>query len=88
MTQPSILSHLASLFTPQTENLATEALAFVLGYSEAARGAVAELAIGLGALLPSDLTYATQATQEDGKRPDLAGKDGEGRVRLLVEAKF
>ena len=30
----------------------------------------------------------TQVTYEDGTRPDMAGYDGDGRKRLLVESKF
>lgn len=88
MTQATVLSHLATRFSVQTENLATEALAFILGYSDAARAAVTELTRDLGGQWPGGLTYRSQDIQEDGKRPDLVGTDEGGVRRLVLEAKF
>ena len=41
-----------------------------------------------GANLGEIAQVRTQATGEEGERPDLAGFDRNGRERVLVEAKF
>lgn len=70
------------------ENLATEALCFILSQSAPARRAfVVLLSRILGRQLP-DLTFRTQAADPDGTIPDLAGVDGNGRAVVYVEAKF
>jgi hypothetical protein len=85
----SLFGHLAVRFGSHPENLATEALGYILGRSAGARaGFVASLAEGVSLDLP-ELRFETQHTSEDdGGRPDLAGIDDTGSVRVLVEAKF
>lgn len=87
-TQP-LLAHLAPRFVTQRENLATEALAYILSRSQAARAALIRSMRLLGIQdLPDDLLFRTQAVGSDGIIPDLVGEDS-GRVqRLMIEAKF
>ena len=84
----SLFGHLAGRFATHPENLATEALAYILRNSPTARAAfrahLAEFAPGL----PADLVFRTQATDADNAIPDLAGADESGQTVVIVEAKF
>ena len=88
MNPPTLFGHLAGRFVVQQENLATEALAYILGRSAPARAALIAVLNEVGAGLPPDLRFRTQAAGDDGAIPDLVGEDPEGRQVLLVEAKF
>jgi hypothetical protein len=81
----SLLGHLADRYVTQRENLATEALCYILGQSRFVRNAFAE---ALGISHKHSLTFRTQASGSDGAIPDLVGRDSDGRDRLIVEAKF
>jgi len=88
MAEESLLAFLAARIAPSAENVATEALGFLLRRSEVAREVLAQLAKDAGAIVPIDAKYRTQATDEKGNRPDLVGEvDGRGRV-IVIEAKF
>jgi hypothetical protein len=87
----TILAHLASKFSGQTENVATEGLLFILSRSAAARRALVGIAF---AELPTaererlELSFQSQVAGDDDTRPDLIGRDSSGRETLIVEAKF
>lgn len=84
----SLFGHLALRFGSHPENLATEALGYLLMKSTAARrGFLASL----GSKVPrlsEDLAFQTQCSDPELGRPDLAGNDEAGHLRVLVEAKF
>ena len=82
-----LLSHIART-VPQTENLATDALTFVLSKSDTARRALMHFVSHAEAALPTDLTFLPQARDSNDTIPDISGSDDENRERLLVEAKF
>ncbi len=82
-----LLSHIART-VPQTENLATDALAFVLSKSVTARRALVHFVSDAAVVIPPNLTFRTQARDENGTIPDIAGVDADGQERLLIEAKF
>lgn len=84
----SLFAHLAFRFGSHPENLATDALAFILNRSRPARDAFRELLLALGAQLPDNLRWATQVAGEDSARPDLVGFDDHGAQPVLIEAKF
>jgi hypothetical protein len=85
----SLFGYLVNRFSSSPENLATEALNFILNRSSVARGAFTHLLDHLGISLPENLAYQTQdADSEDGAIPDLVAKDSRGRAVLLGEAKF
>ncbi len=83
-----ILAHLARRFTVSEENLATEALTYLLSASHVARGAMNRLVRDLGCDLPADLVYVGQVGADGAGRPDIVGTDSAGQERLVLEAKF
>ena len=88
MNTTPLLAVLADRFVAQRENLATEALAHVLGRSHVARSAAIQMFRRLGAKLPDTLIFRTQAHGPDQVIPDLVGEDAQGIQHLIVEAKF
>lgn len=82
----SLFGHLAFQFAVSPENLATEALAYVLR-SPVARRAFTARVRGAGVPVPEDLSFRTQAA-EGGAIPDMAGRAVDGEDVVLVEAKF
>jgi hypothetical protein len=88
MHPQSLFGHLAFQFSSHPENLATEALHYILGRSVVARLALIRFLSQAGTPLPTDLTFRTQVYDEVSGIPDLVGADGEGRPRLVAEAKF
>jgi hypothetical protein len=87
VTDDRILGHLARRFAISEENIATEALSWLLR-APAARAAVAGLARAADCTVPSDLTFVGQVGAEGTGRPDIVGSDAGGVERLIVEAKF
>ena len=88
MTDDRILGHLAQRFAVSEENLATEALTWLLRRSSAARAALVGLARTAGADVPDELTFIGQVSSPGAGRPDVVGLDVSSRERLLIEAKF
>ncbi|GAA2183404.1 hypothetical protein [Micromonospora lupini] len=88
MTRSRVLAHLARRFTVSEENLATEALTYLLQASPIARAAMNDLARDLGADLPPNLQYVGQVGADGVGRPDIVGIDVADRERLILEAKF
>lgn len=88
---PSLLATLVDRFGTPPENLATEALNYILERSPAARRAMVDIAFPS---MPLDdrarltLTFRTQVAGADGSIPDLVGFDGDQREMLIIEAKF
>lgn len=84
----SVLSHLTSRFSTSAENLATEALAYILRTAPAAGRALDRYASGLAGRDLELARFETQASNEDQSRPDLIGRTVSGERRLVVEVKF
>jgi len=84
----SLFAHLALTFQSHPENLATEALGYILRTSPGARAGVADLLREVGCSVPDELRWVNQVGGEDGARPDLVGLDGAGKQVVLMEAKF
>jgi hypothetical protein len=85
----TLLGHLAfRRLTTQVEDLATEALGYVLSRSDAARTALKRHVDRCGVTLPEQLSYLTQSVGEHEERPDVVGQTADGVERLLIEAKF
>jgi len=83
-----LLAHLSSRLADHPENIAVEALAFILTGSPAMREAFNSTLQSLGLDLPAILSFQAQATGPDATRPDLAGYGADGKEHVLVEAKF
>ncbi|HEY6792089.1 MAG TPA: hypothetical protein VI365_32730 [Trebonia sp.] len=88
MTDDRILGHLAQRFAVSEENLATEALTWLLRRSAAARAALAGFARAADVDVPGELTFTGQVGSPDTGRPDVVGIDASSRKRFLIEAKF
>ena len=84
----ALLAHLAGRFVTQREDLATEALLFVLDESSVARASLLRLLTSAGCSVPTEARFKSQAVGLGGERPDLVGVDVRGHERVLVEAKF
>ncbi|MFC2064273.1 hypothetical protein ACFLXB_04155 [Chloroflexota bacterium] len=85
----SLFSYLATRFSTSSENLATEALSFILNHSTVARDSFINLLSHLHIPILSNLKFETQNYDDNDKAiPDLIGKDSDGTTVLLGEAKF
>ena len=84
----TLLAHLSPSFTSQTENIAVEALGYVLNkYAGSREGLDDVVRSGVRNVKPV-AKVRTQASGLDGTRPDLVGVDEDGAERVLIEAKF
>lgn len=83
----TVFSHIVQKrLSQENENVATEALAFVLRSHEAAHNGMMKLLRGVDPHMPR-LWFRTQ--QNDGNnRPDMQGCDDEGQIHVFVENKF
>lgn len=87
-THSSLLAYLAPRLAGGEENLATEALSYILASSPPARAAFVKfLSHILEQPLP-ELTFKTQAADSDGTIPDMVGLDANGTPIVYVEVKF
>lgn len=84
----SLLAYLVPRLTPQVEDAATDALAYILNTSEGSRKALVDLVSGDGFRL-NELDFCrTQVVRDDQSRLDLVGYDTGGRACLVIESKF
>ena len=87
MYSSGLLAHLTKNFAPHPENVATETLGYILAHSASARKGLSSILSGTG--IEENLSYRTQQAEGDAlARPDLTGRDAQGRNIVLVEAKF
>lgn len=88
MKSETVLGHLAHHFGGQQENLATEALGFILRTSPTASRAFTAFVREIGFMCPEDLLFEPQRGGSGGSIPDMMCHDLEGKLRLIVENKF
>lgn len=82
----TVFSHIIQKRFPQVnEDVATDALAFILHSSEPARNGILKLLRGVVADMP-EIRFQTQQT-EGSIRPDMWGFDG-AEPRVFIENKF
>jgi hypothetical protein len=86
MVENSLFGHLASKFTAHPEDIATEALDYILN-SFYAKKSLIKLLTKAHSNLSRDITFETQ-DHENNTRPDLVGKDNKNRPVVILEAKF
>lgn len=98
----SLFGHLVFGFSSSPENLATEALCFILNRSETANKAFVRFISQTNTALPSSLKFETQihisgnlsgAPEKENDnsvdfRPDFAGKDNTNKHMVIGEVKF
>lgn len=84
----SLFGFLATKFASHPENLATEALNYILGRSRVAAGALLRLLSEGGTDLPSDVAFQTQVSGGDMARPDIEGRSAKRGTVVVIEAKF
>ena len=87
-SSPTVLAHVAWMLRGSFEDLATEALAYILNGSDTATYAFEELLRHAGVDVAPVCEVQTQVVEVDGERPDLACLDGEAVRHVLMEAKF
>ncbi|MCY4544514.1 MAG: hypothetical protein OXD39_04670 [Gemmatimonadetes bacterium] len=83
----TLLAHLAWMLSSRHEDVAVEALGYILK-SASARRVVKDLVNGGGADTGEIVSVLTQVGGEEGTRPDLVGYDRSGNESLIIEAKF
>ena len=84
----TLFANIIPTLTNQLENVAVEALGYILVNSEAARQGLSDILRAGHSEIGPIRQIQTQLTEEDGNRPDLACTDGRGIKRVLIEAKF
>jgi hypothetical protein len=85
--RPGVFAHLTPVFASHPENVASEALAYILRTSPAAAGAF-ERFLQTITSVPGQLHFQTQFAAPTGATPDLAGLAPDGTSPVLVEVKF
>lgn len=88
MKSDTVFGHLAHQFAVHPENLATEALAFILRTSPAASRAFLEFLCPTGLNCPGGLYLETQRGGLEQSIPDMKCRDDKGQLRVIVENKF
>lgn len=88
MKSDTVLGHVARKLTTQRENLATEALSFILRTSHAASRAFTKFVHPILLDDPGSLRIETQKSGLDQAIPDMKCYDNKGRLRVIVENKF
>jgi hypothetical protein len=86
--QGALFGHLVSRFSTHPENLATEALAFIVNRSATMREELRSLFGRTGIELPQLARFRSQAGDDQGNIPDLIGLDSTGAEWLFIENKF
>ena len=83
----TVFSHIVQKrLSQENENVATEALSYILHAYPSARDGMMKLLRSVAPKLPR-LTFTTQQAEGE-SRPDMTGRDDDARVRVLVENKF
>ena len=86
--EKTLLAHLVPKIDRRTEDIAVEALGYILFSSPAAMRALNEMIQAAVAGIAPVIRVQTQVVGGDASRPDLVGFDEGRQERLIVEAKF
>ena len=87
-TDTTLFAHIAPWLTDRIEDVAVEALGFILSNSPAARRALADTLKDGGLEVGSIDRVETWVMGEEGEIPDLVCFDDKGEKQVLIEAKF
>jgi hypothetical protein len=88
MKSNTVFGHLVHQFAVHPENLATEALGYILRTSPAASRAFTNFVRQVLTDCPSDLRFGTQQVGLEKSIPDMKCVDDAGNIRVIVENKF
>ena len=81
-----LLAKIFPMFSARTEDVAVEALGYILNGSQPARDALSDVLQSGGAEVGRIAEVQTQFTLDDGACPDLAAFNEDGSVRILIES--
>lgn len=84
----SLLGQFYNRIKGSQEDIASEGLTYILQQSLESRKVINQVVKINTDLSFSDLAYQTQNVGKDLERPDISGKDDNGKEVLLIEAKF
>ncbi len=84
----TVFGHLVHQFAISPENLATEALSFILRTSPAASRAFTNFVRQIVSDCPDGLRFETWQVGVEQSIPDIKCIDNVGRIRVIVENKF
>ncbi len=84
----TLLAHLSPSLTSRTEDIAVEALGYILSKYPSSREGLDDIVRSGVANVKPVAQVRTQVSGRDGTRPDLVGLDEGETERVLVEAKF
>ena len=87
-TSDTLFGHLALRFSSHPENLATEALLYLLNNSRDANGLFSGYLSGCGQDFPPVTRFSSQVSSDDNTVPDLVATDIAGNKIFIVENKF
>jgi len=84
----SLLGQFYSRIKGSQENIASEGLVYILNRSKASRQALINIIRNDCGLDFPDLKFEAQTTGKNLERPDIVGRDEDGNIVLILEAKF
>lgn len=87
-TETTLFAHIIPRLTDRSEDIAVEALGYILSQSTASRRALETLVAAGGAEVTSIAGVRTQVAGADGATPDLSCLDEQDTESVLIEAKF
>ena len=87
-TETTLFAHITPRLTDRIEDVAVEALGYILSQSPAARNALTDTLKAGGIEVGSIDSVQTQVIGEEGEIPDLVCFDENRAKRVLIEAKF
>lgn len=87
-TEATLFAHIIPRLTDRSEDIAVEALGYILSQSTASKRALETLVAAGGAEVTSIAGVRTQVAGADGATPDLSCLDEQDTESVLIEAKF
>ena len=84
----SLFGHIVLNYTSQAEDLATEALHYILSNSNNARSGISRFLGTIDSSFTDDLFFKTQDYGDDNAIPDLVGVDSDNDPICIIESKF
>ncbi len=80
----SLLSHIASNFISEYENVANSSITYLLNKYPSARNALKTVLN----IKDAPTYYTTELATDNNGRPDVVGRDNDGKITIIIEGKF